>query len=273
MLGIHPIIREYHYNEEAGQQMEEPRKRVGAIDRALQVLDVLTEVQQPTSTYDLAQKTGAPASTIYKIVDELVERQMLTRTGENSVWLGPRLMRYGLTYRAHMNFFAAAKQEMEALAERLGETIQICARDEDMMSVIGMSRGEDHFNVASDVGTRVPLNWTASGRLLLGHLDEEERIRIFREIARPSTTGRAETDPVTLARQSGNEFRQRLAVQMSASEFAVACIAAPICDSKGACVATISIVLPETKARADIERLSDAVRQSARAIETRTGVP
>ena len=155
------------------------------------------------SSYDLAQKTGAPASTIYKIVDELVERSMLTRTGENSVWLGPRLMRYGLTYRSHMNVFNEAKREMEALAERLGETIQICARDEDMMTVIGMSRGEDHFNVASDVGTRVPLNWTASGRLLLGHLDEHERVRIFRQIARPSTTGKAETDRVRLAELSG----------------------------------------------------------------------
>ncbi len=247
------------------------RKRVGAIDRTLQILDVLTERQQPMSAYDLAQKTGAPASTIYKIVDELVERSMLTRTGENSVWLGPRLMRYGLTYRSHMNVFNEAKREMGALAERLGETIQICARDEDMMTVIGMSRGKDHFNVASDVGTRVPLNWTVSGRLLLGHLDEHERIRIFRQIARPSTTGKAEVDPVKLAELSGREFHERLAVQMSASEFAVACIAAPICDETGACVATISIVLPETKARAETDRLAEEVRRSARNIETALG--
>lgn len=249
----------------------EARKRVGAIDRALQILDILTERQQPMSTYDLARSTGAPASTIYKIVDELLERSMLSRSGENSVWLGPRLMRYGLTYRSRMDVFKEAKREMEALAEELGETIQICARDDDMMTVIGMSRGEDHFNVASDVGTRVPLNWTASGRLLLGHLDEAERVRIFSEIARPSTTGRAETDAVLLAEQAGREFSERLAVQMSASEYAVACIAAPICDETGACVATISIVLPETKARAETQRLSDAVRQSARNIETALG--
>ena len=251
--------------------MTETRKRVGAIDRALQILDILTERRQPMSTYDLARSTGAPASTIYKIVEELVDRSMLTRVGENAVWLGPRLMRYGLTYRSHMDVFNEAKREMEALAERLGETIQICARDEDMMAVIGMSRGEDHFNVASDVGTRVPLNWTASGRLLLGHLEEAERIRIFKKIARSSTTGQAETDPVSLARLSGQEFRERLAIQMSASEFAVACIAAPICDDDGACVATISIVLPETRARAETEKFADEVRRSACNIETALG--
>ncbi|MEN0000261.1 MAG: IclR family transcriptional regulator [Pseudomonadota bacterium] len=251
--------------------MTEARKRVGAIDRTLQILDVLTERQQPMSTYDLGQKTGAPASTIYKIVDELVERSMLTRVGENAVWLGPRLMRYGLTYRSRMDIFREAKREMELLAERLGETIQICARDEDMMTVIGMARGEGHFNVASDVGTRVPLNWTASGRLLLGHLEEAERLRIFSETAKPSTTGQAETDPVQLADMAGREFNDRLALQMSASEFAVACIAAPICDESGACAATISIVLPETRARAQIETLSNEVRHSARRIEVALG--
>ena len=223
------------------------------------------------SKYDLAQRTGAPASTIYKIVDDLVDRSMLTRINENAVWLGPRLMRYGLTYRSRMDVFREAKREMEMLAESLGETIQICARDEDMMTVIGMARGEDHFNVASDVGTRLPLNWTASGRLLLGHLDEAERVRIFTEIARPSATGQAETDPVQLADMAGREFEERLAVQMSVSEFAVACIAAPICDENGTCAATISIVLPETHARAEIDTLSTEVRRSAHRIEVALG--
>jgi DNA-binding IclR family transcriptional regulator len=49
-----------------------------------------------------------PFRPIYKIVDELVDRRMLVRIGENAVWLGPRLMRYGLTYRAHMSAFNEA---------------------------------------------------------------------------------------------------------------------------------------------------------------------
>lgn len=250
---------------------DQPRRRVGAIDRALQILDILTERQAPMSTYELVRATGSPASTIYKITEELVERGMLTRMDANAVWLGPRLMRYGLTYRSKMDVFAEAKREMERLAEKLNETIQVCARDEDMMTVIAMARGHGHFNVASDVGTRVPLNWTASGRLLVGHLDMGERVRIFRDSARPSGTGLAEIHPEKLAEISGREFCARLSVQLSASEYSVACIAAPICDETGACVATISIVLPETRARADPERLAEEVQRSARAIEVAMG--
>jgi len=250
---------------------QKERKRVGAIDRTLQILDILTERGEPMSTYDLSRSAGAPASTFYKIVDELVERSILSRVNEKAVWLGPRLMRYGLKYRSQISVFAIAKLEMERLAARLGETIQICARDEDMMTVIGMVRGRGHFNVASEVGTRVPLNWTASGRLLLGHLEDNERYRLFKDTAKPSDTGLAETDPKKLSELSRAEFLDRLSVQLSASEYAVACIASPIRDEAGICVATISIVLPESKARTNQAELSEEVRCAADSIEAAMG--
>ena len=127
----------------------------------------------------------------------------------------------------HMDMFAEAKREMQRLSQATGETVQICARDEGMMVVIGMAEGEGHFRVASNVGTRVPLNWTASGRLLLGHLPDDERRAAFADCAKPSHTGTAETDPDKLAAQSRADFVNRLSIQMSSSEFSVACIAAP----------------------------------------------
>lgn len=251
--------------------MPEQRKRTGAIDRSLQILDLLTERAKPMSAYELARATGAPASTVYKIVDELLERNMLSRSGETLIWLGPRLLRYGLTYRASVDAFAEARREMNRLCAEVGETVQVCARDEGMMTVISMARGPGHFNVASDVGTRVPLNWTASGRLLLGHMSEADRRAVFAESARSSETGQAETNPDVLSRMARTEFERRLAVQMSASEYAVACIASPICDPGGACIATISIVLPETKAKAELDRLTEAVQTAARNIENALG--
>lgn len=247
------------------------RKRTSGIDRTLQILDILAERQEAMSAYDLAKSTGAPVSTIYRIVDELIERDMLSRADGGHVWLGPRLMRYGLLYRARMDMFAEAKREMTRLSQATGETVQICARDDGMMVVIGMAEGEGHFRVASNVGTRVPLNWTASGRLLLGHLPDDERRAAFVACSKPSHTGTAETDPDKLAEQSREDFLNRLSIQMSSSEFAVACIAAPIRDHSGTCTATISVVLSERQARARGAELGHAVQQSALAVERALG--
>lgn len=138
------------------------RSRTSGIDRSLQILDVLTEQNRPMTAYELSKETGAPVSTVYRLVDELVGRDMLTRREEGTIWLGPRLMRYGLSYRASIDVYAEARREMRRLAEATGETVQLCARDGLMMAVIAMVEGQGHFRITSDVGTRVPLNWTAS---------------------------------------------------------------------------------------------------------------
>lgn len=247
------------------------RGRTSGIDRSLQILDLLSSRGKPASAYDIAKSIGAPLSTVYALVDELAERGMLSRPQDKLVWLGPRVMRYGLAYESRLDMLAEAKREMGRLSRLLGETVQICYRDDDLMVVAAMTDGEGHFRISSDVGTRVPLNWTASGRLLVGHLPDAERHAVFRAIARPSPTGLADTDPGKLAEQAGRDFRNRLAVQLGASDFAVACIAAPIRNAAGECAMTISIVLAEQKARANLDRYGNAVRSSADAIERALG--
>lgn len=252
-------------------EIKPTRTRTSGIDRSLQIMDLLTERQVPMSAYELAKEAGAPASTIYRLIDELVERSMLSRAAEGRVWLGPRLMRYGLAYRARIDMYAEAEREMYALSRRTGEMIQICARDEGMMTVIGMAEGEGHFRVTSDVGTRVPLNWTASGRLLLGHLPDEDRLAAFRDCARPSRTGMAETDPEVLSRESREDYLAGLAVQIDTSEESVACIAAPVRDETGTCIITLSVVMPKHRVSDQFDWLSGEVRAAAAAVERAMG--
>ncbi len=247
------------------------RHRTSGIDRSIQIMDILTERQEPMSAYDIARSVGAPLSTVYRLVDELVARDMLSRAGNTLIWLGPRLMRYGLVYRARMDFFAEAKLEMVRLSKEIGETVQICTRDEGMMVVIGMAEGDGHFRVASHVGTRVPLNWTASGRLLLGHLPDKDRLAAFQRYAKPSHTETAVTDPKQLSEQSREDYLRRLSIQTGSSEFAVACIAAPVRDADGSCLATVSIVISDRQAGERGNVLAVAVQNAALNIERALG--
>src|SRR5699024_9003585 len=89
--------------------------------------------------------------------------------------------------------------------------------------------------------------------------------------ATASPTGRAETDRQRLAHSAAAALDHGLAIQAGESDFSVACIAAPIRDSQGACRATVSIVVPDVKVRQKDPDLVGLVRQSARRIEARLG--
>ncbi|WP_262527377.1 IclR family transcriptional regulator [Agrobacterium tumefaciens] len=262
---VHPMTSASG-DETAGEQTAR-RSRVSGIDRALQVIDYLYETGAPAGVYAIAKAVKAPLSTVYVIVEDLVEKTMLSRNADGSVWLGPRLYHYGLAYARSLDFMSVATHEMHDLCREADETVQLCGRDGDYMLVLAMADGPSHFQVASRVGTRVPLNWTASGRLLAGHLPEQERVELFRRCAKTSPTGRAEMDPEVLSQSAGAAFQSRLSIQAGESDYAVACIASPICDRDGQCVATISIVLPEQKAFSDENHYTAHVRASAERIE------
>jgi DNA-binding IclR family transcriptional regulator len=245
--------------------------RTGALDRILQILDGLQEAGKPMTAYEVAHTVGAPLSTVYTIINDMVDKHLLTRTADGAVWLGPRLYGYGLSYASSLDYLTVANEEMHRLAAEVGETVQVCGRDEGMMVVLLMCEGPGHFRVTSRVGSRVPLNWTASGRLLVAHLPDDERIEFFTRFAKPSPTGRAETRADVLAHNAREAFERRLSIQFGESDASVACLASPVTDSNGDCAFTISIVTPEAKAAQHAEHYGQAAQAAAARIEQRLG--
>ena len=247
------------------------RTRTSAIDRAVQILDALQDTNRPITAYEIARLVGAPLSTVYSIINDLVEKNLLARTPDGAIWLGSRLYGYGLTYASSLDYLAVAHEEMNRLSAQVGETVQVCGLEDGMMVVLQMAEGPGHFRVTSRVGSRVPLNWTASGRLLVGHLPDAERVAYFERYAKPSPTARAETRPDVLAKMAREALDAHLSIQIGESDASVACLAAPVLDQAGDCVFTISIVMPEAKALQSTERFGDELKVVAARIEARLG--
>ncbi|MBN3765826.1 IclR family transcriptional regulator [Burkholderia sp. Ac-20365] len=248
-----------------------PRTRTSALDRAVQILDALQDAGKPATAYEIAHRVNAPLSTVYSIINDMVEKNLLSRAADGAIWLGSRLYGYGLTYASSLDYLAVANEEMQRLSAEVEETVQVCGLEEGMMVVLQMAEGPGHFRVTSRVGSRVPVNWTASGRLLAGHLSAAECTAFFRQYAQPSPTGRAETRPDVLANNARQALGERLSIQIGESDASVACLAAPVMNRAGACVFTISIVMPEAKAEQGTERYAQAVQSVAARIETRLG--
>lgn len=249
-----------------------PRKpRSNGIERATKIIECLVELGESATAYQIAKRIGASQSTTYETIALLESLEILRRSGgEGQYFLGPRLYFYGLAYSGHMEEDEVFRHEADALCRDCGHNVQICVRDGDSMVVAAMADGPDGFKISSRPGSRTPLNWSASGRLLVGHLTPDERREIFSR-AKPSPTGRALTDPGKLEKACVAAWRKGYCVQIAESDFAVACIAAPVVNPRGECAATISLVVPEATAKHEEEKLSRIVADAARAIEYRLG--
>ena len=251
--------------------MVKRRSRTSGAQRAFQIIECLVDMGKPATAYQVAKTLGAPLSTIYESINLLEKLDILTRKGgEGKVFLGPRLYFYGLSYLRGLDADHIYRREANALSRRSRDNVQINVRDGDYLVVSAMVEGPDPYHVSTRVGSRVPLTWTASGRLFLGSMDAAERAEAMSR-AVPSPVGRAVTDPSELERESLEAWQKGYCVHVAESDFAVSCVAAPVVNPNGACTATICLIVPESRAREHGAELGKMVMESARAIEKDLG--
>jgi IclR family acetate operon transcriptional repressor len=133
---------------------------------------------------------------------------------------------------------------MKALADEVGETCNLAAPGR--FGMVYLDRVETHWplRIQLPVGTQVPFNCTASGKMYLSSLRADKLDRVMNWLELEPRTARSITDK--------DRLREELALTRSRGystddeEFmdGMAAIAAPIKDSEGRLLTTLSIHAP-----------------------------
>ena len=150
-------------------------KRARGLDRAFEILDFLRQKRQALKPNEIAAQIGAPRSSVYELVNLLLRNGILEFTGgEGRVYLGRKLYFFGAAYENHFDFTRECEAALERLADETRETAQFCMLDGNKYTVVRMREGARPFRISTDIGQSVPIPWTASGRLLVAHMTDEE---------------------------------------------------------------------------------------------------
>jgi DNA-binding IclR family transcriptional regulator len=130
------------------------------------------------------------------------------------------------------------------------------------------------LRIISNVGSRVPINWAAAGRLLVSDLDDKALTRLLAATVRQSPSGKATMDIKKIVAQVRRYRRQGYATELNEANEHAGCIAAPIIDAAGHCIAALSVVVPEQRlARPNREHLIVSVIKAAEKLSRRIGGP
>lgn len=257
----------------AGAKGSSPESR--SVRRTLDIFELMLAAREPLSVTAVIEQLRIPKSTAYELVRMLVESGYLERGRRpGSHFLGRRLFELGMAYRSQVDLLKEGSHVVEALRDNTGETVQFSVLENEMMLVLLKEESRQPIRIISHVGTRVPVNWAAAGRLLVSDLPDAELRRLLEHSARPSPTGRAPTDVNTLVAQIRRARAQGYAVELNETNAHAGCVAAPVLDSSGRCVAAISIVAPEQRMqRKQRETLIAAVKEHAGRLSRRLGAP
>lgn len=237
-------------NVEVPAQKESSGAR--SLRRAVDILGLIEQSGRSLSVAEIVSALKLPRSTAYEIIRVLLETNLLAQSQQEARFtLGRRLFEFGMHYRNQDRLLQEGSRVLSALRDETGETVQLSILDEDRVNIVLKEEGNRAVRIISNVGSRVPVNWSAAGRLLVSDFADEDLRRFLERTIAPSPTGRAEMDVPTLMQQVRFYRARGFSTEINEANEHAGCIGAPVLDQEGRCVAAISLAAPESRLHSD----------------------
>jgi len=242
-------------------------------ERALGVLEQVAALQ-PAAAGEIAGALGMPRSTLYLIIDTLVEHGFVARDASGRLVVGHRAYEIGTRWTGQEDdvTITEARRWADGLAEELDEVSHVGVRDGAYIIYVHKAQStRQSVQIVSEVGRRLPAHATALGKVLLSDLERNHFLPIYAGAQLQSLTPTTITDVEDLWRVVSETRVRGYAIDDQESSKGVWCFSAPVRNARGNVIAALSVSVPEYRASASVKlSVQDAV---VRAVSRRATDP
>lgn len=161
---------------------------IQALARGLSILQAFSSDRPSLTLSQLAALTGMNRTAAQRFTDTLVDLGFLVRNRHKEFFLGPQVLSLGYAYLGSSQLRRLAAAYVNQASEAMGCTMNLAILDD--LEVIFVHRHEVRrfLNFDLQPGTKLPAQLTASGKVLLASLDDDDlRGRLARMNLKPVT--------------------------------------------------------------------------------------
>jgi DNA-binding IclR family transcriptional regulator len=225
------------------------RSRIQVIDRAASLLEAIARYPDAVSLKVLTAETGLHASTTHRILSSLAQNGLVERDRTGHYRLGVRLLALGARMHGNIDLRAVALPVMQALRDRLGESVNLTIREGDEVVYVEKATPQRMMHVQQLVGSRAPLHVTAVGKLMLGAGGEAACEAYSRRTNLPAYTRNTISSLSRLVEETTDAYSKGYALDNGEAEIDVGCIGVLVYDSTGNVAAGLSVSAPIERRR------------------------
>lgn len=245
------------------QDDEDDRYRAPALDKGLDILELLASVESGLTQAEIAKRLGRSPNEFYRMLDRLVRRGYVTRLDGDRYSLTLKLFGLGQLHAAVRRLVSYATPLMRELAETSWQANQLVVFDRGSAVVIAQQEAPRYWGISIRVGSHISLFDTGSGHVLLAFRSPEEREMMIAEHLR--STEKFAPSPDFFARL--DQVRDRGYEMMASMQTAgVYNLSTPVRASDGNAIAALTIPyipLVNTPDAPDITRTIDLLQVTA----------
>ena len=169
--------------------MDEGRERTNrSVMRACSVLTSFSADEPRLTLKQLAERTGLPKPTAYRLAGSLQAAGFLTQGEDGRYALGFRLLGLGAVVRANLDVVRTCSAAMERLAAGTGETILLAQVDwpSRTLTIVDRLDSAHRLSIVAPVGDRTLIPPGCLGKAVLMGLPKDVRSTIIEELEWPA---------------------------------------------------------------------------------------
>jgi IclR family transcriptional regulator, KDG regulon repressor len=256
------------------QSNSENKYKVTSLDKALLVLELVIDQGRDLSITEICQKLGMVKGTVHRVLATLVARKFVQQNSKTKMYgLGVRTLEIGIDSKRERFLRIAMAPFLMKLYERCGETVNAAVWEYNGIRYIYRLESEELLRISTTAGARFPGYCAATGKILLSYFSNEDIRQIYSlNKSLKKYTCNTITSVEELIREIDEVRVKKVAFDDEEALVGVYCVAAPILNLKGECVAAISISAPKNRVTAETsETLAKLVSETAGRISSSLG--
>ena len=247
------------------------RYRVTSLDKALSILELVIDQGRDLSITEISQKLGMMKGTVHRVLSTLTARKFIRQNSKTKMYgLGVRTLEIGIDSKRERFLRIAMAPFLMELYETCGETVNAAVWEYNAIRYIYRLESEKLLRISTTAGTRFPGYCAATGKIWLSYLSNEDIRQIYslnKSLKKYTQNTIASVDE--LIREIEKVRVRKVAFDDEEALVGVYCVAAPVLNSKGECVAAISISAPKNRVTTNKgETLIKLVSETARRISS-----
>jgi len=246
------------------------------IGKAIAVVECLRVANRPLSLKEISELTGQNKSSLHHHVKTLKDLGYLQQDPETRRYdIGLNLVRAGQAYLQRLDIRERGHLYLEQLSKRLNQTVHLLILDGNeivYVDKVDVNHQPGALKCSSFIGLRTDLYSTASGKVLLAHLEQGAQREIMAGLELQKLTEHTITDKSSLAEDLELTKDRGYGLDLQEHTLGLQCIAVPVLNANSQCIAAISVSCPTAVVSTAelettvIEALRDTAQKISRAI-------
>lgn len=228
-------------------------KQILVLHKTFDILEAIKTQDSGMGLAELSRYVRMPKPTVYRILATLETRGYVDRQADGSFRMAGKLFHLRRDASIEETLRRVARPQLEALAMRCRETVNLGTFDGGEVVVIETVESPRAVRMASKVGNRRALHSSALGKALLSAMTDKEILRLVQLKGLPRFTPGTLVTRTALLAEIRAVRGQGFAIDDQENELDGRCIAIPIRGPQNGVVGAMSISVPVF--RMDVERL------------------